>query len=398
MPLETSAAWLERVLGCRLPDPALLDEALTHRSFSSRNNERLEYLGDAVLSFLVAGMLYREFPDASEGELSRIRSSLVSGESLGAIALELGLGDHLHLGEGELKSGGFPPRLHPGRCAGSPGGRHLPRGRPRRGGPEAVERLLRPTAGCAAAAADLKDPKTRLQEFLQGDGLACRAMRCWKSAASPTTSASGSAAARRSRASGGEATGTSRRRAEQDAAEQLLALAATGETAVTAAHRCGSVALVGRPNVGKSTLLNALVGQKVSIVSAKPQTTRHRIAGVVTRPGFQVTFLDTPGLHARASRRLNQAMNRAALGSLAEADLLLFVVDATRWTGEDDNALERLRESGRPALLVVNKVDRVRPREKLLPLLESLAAKHPNSSRSCRCPRCGPTTSSGCSP
>jgi GTP-binding protein Era len=145
---------------------------------------------------------------------------------------------------------------------------------------------------------------------------------------------------------------------------------------VTAAHRCGSVALVGRPNVGKSTLLNALVGQKVSIVSPKPQTTRHRIAGVVTRPGFQVTFLDTPGLHQRASRRLNQAMNRAALGSLAEADLLLFVVDATRWTGEDDSALERLRESGRPALLVVNKVDRVRPREKLLPLLQSLAAKH----------------------
>ena len=107
MPLETSAAWLERVLGCRLPDPALLDEALTHRSFSSRNNERLEYLGDAVLSCLVAGMLYHEFPDASEGELSRFRSSLVSGESLGAAALELGLGDQLRLGEGELKSGGF---------------------------------------------------------------------------------------------------------------------------------------------------------------------------------------------------------------------------------------------------------------------------------------------------
>jgi GTP-binding protein Era len=145
---------------------------------------------------------------------------------------------------------------------------------------------------------------------------------------------------------------------------------------VTTGHRSGSVALVGRPNVGKSTLLNALVGQKVSIVTPKPQTTRHRIAGVVTRPGFQVTFLDTPGLHGRASRRLNQAMKRAALGTLAEADLLLFVVDASRWTGEDEAVLERLKQAGRPALLVVNKVDRVRPREKLLPLLQSLSGKH----------------------
>lgn len=144
-----------------------------------------------------------------------------------------------------------------------------------------------------------------------------------------------------------------------------------------AAHRCGAVALVGRPNVGKSTLLNALVGQKISIVTPKPQTTRHRIAGVLTRPGYQVTFLDTPGLHRGSSRRLNQAMNRAALGALAEADLLLFVVDATRWTGEDDAALERVRASGRPVLLVVNKVDRVRPRERLLPLLEGLSGKHP---------------------
>ena len=142
------------------------------------------------------------------------------------------------------------------------------------------------------------------------------------------------------------------------------------------AHRSGSVALVGRPNVGKSTLLNALVGQKVSIVSPKPQTTRHRIAGVVTRPGFQVTFLDTPGLHGGVARRLNQAMNRAALGTLAEADLLVLVVDATRWTEEDETALSRLKSAGRPAMLVVNKVDRVRPREKLLPLLQTLAGKH----------------------
>lgn len=143
-----------------------------------------------------------------------------------------------------------------------------------------------------------------------------------------------------------------------------------------AAHRAGFVALVGRPNVGKSTLMNALVGQKVSITSPKPQTTRHRIAGILTGTGYQAVFLDTPGLHTRQGRGLNRAMNRAALGSLADADLLLFVVDATRWTGEDEAALERVRQAGKKAVLVINKCDRVKPRERLLPLIERLSARH----------------------
>ena len=141
-------------------------------------------------------------------------------------------------------------------------------------------------------------------------------------------------------------------------------------------HRAGLVALVGRPNVGKSTLLNALVGQKVSITSPKPQTTRHRIAGILTGAGYQAVFLDAPGLHTRQPRGLNRAMNRAALGSLADADLLLFVVDATRWTEEDEAALERVRQSGKKSVLVVNKSDQVRPREKLLPLIERLSRRH----------------------
>jgi GTP-binding protein Era len=143
-----------------------------------------------------------------------------------------------------------------------------------------------------------------------------------------------------------------------------------------AAHRSGFVALVGRPNVGKSTLLNALVGQKVSITSPKPQTTRHRIAGILTGPGYQAVFLDTPGLHRRQSRGLNRAMNRAALGSLAEADLLLFVVDATRWSDEDEAVLEHVRQAGKKSVLVLNKCDRVRPRERLLPLIARLSALH----------------------
>jgi GTP-binding protein Era len=143
-----------------------------------------------------------------------------------------------------------------------------------------------------------------------------------------------------------------------------------------AAYRCGYVALIGRPNVGKSTLLNALVGQKVSITSPKPQTTRHRIVGIMSGPGFQAVFLDTPGLHARMHRGLNRAMNRAALGSLAEADLLLVVLDATRFTREDEAVLERVRQAGKPAVLIVNKCDKVKPREKLLPTLDRLSAMH----------------------
>ncbi len=144
-----------------------------------------------------------------------------------------------------------------------------------------------------------------------------------------------------------------------------------------APFRSGFVALVGRPNVGKSTLLNALVGQKVSIVTPKPQTTRHRIAGILSRPGWQAVFLDTPGLNARKSTGLNRSMNRAALGSLAEADLLFMVVDATRWTGEDETVLARVRDAGTPTVLVLNKVDRVQPRQRLLPQIERLAALHP---------------------
>ena len=143
-----------------------------------------------------------------------------------------------------------------------------------------------------------------------------------------------------------------------------------------AGYRCGHVALIGRPNVGKSTLLNAMVGQKVSITSPKPQTTRHRIVGIMSGPGFQAVFLDTPGLHARMHRGLNRAMNRAALGSLAEADLLLVVLDATRFTQEDEAVLERVRQAGKPAVLIVNKCDKVKPRDKLLPILERLSAMH----------------------
>ena len=104
--MVAAAGWLQERLGCNVSDPALLGRALTHRSHGPDNNERLEYLGDAVLSFVVAEMLYRQFPSAAEGELSRYRASLVSGDALGAIAAGIGLGAQLRLGDGEMKSGG----------------------------------------------------------------------------------------------------------------------------------------------------------------------------------------------------------------------------------------------------------------------------------------------------
>jgi GTP-binding protein Era len=147
--------------------------------------------------------------------------------------------------------------------------------------------------------------------------------------------------------------------------------------APAADFRAGFAALVGRPNVGKSTLLNALVGEKVSIVTPRPQTTRHRITGLVNRPGLQVAFVDTPGLHAAARRALNRAMNRTAAAALHDADLVVFVVEALRWTDEDEAVMQRIRDSGRPALAVVSKADSARPRERLLPFIAQLAERHP---------------------
>jgi GTPase len=141
------------------------------------------------------------------------------------------------------------------------------------------------------------------------------------------------------------------------------------------AFRCGFVAVVGRPNVGKSTLVNALVGHKVSIVTSRPQTTRQRVIGVASGESSQLLFVDTPGMHRRERSTLNRLMNRSAQASLADADVVLMVVEAERWTGEDDDVLARARETGRPVILILNKVDRVRPRERLLPLLEEAAAR-----------------------
>ncbi|HEY2977047.1 MAG TPA: GTPase Era, partial [Burkholderiaceae bacterium] len=143
-----------------------------------------------------------------------------------------------------------------------------------------------------------------------------------------------------------------------------------------APQRCGLVAIVGRPNVGKSTLLNALVGQKVSITSRKAQTTRHRITGIRTVGAAQFVFVDTPGFQTRHSTALNRNLNRTVQGVLGDVDVVLFLVEAGRF-GLDDAKVLALMPPDKPVLLVANKLDTVHRRAELAPWLQSMQERHP---------------------
>ncbi|WP_406610858.1 GTPase Era [Agarivorans sp. JK6] len=139
--------------------------------------------------------------------------------------------------------------------------------------------------------------------------------------------------------------------------------------------RCGFVAIVGRPNVGKSTLLNALLGQKVSITSKKPQTTRHRILGIDTDDIYQTIFVDTPGLHIEEQRAINRLMNRAATSSLGDVSMVIFVVEGTKWNPDDELVLGKLRHLKVPVVLAINKVDNVQEKEELFPHMQMMQEK-----------------------
>lgn len=140
--------------------------------------------------------------------------------------------------------------------------------------------------------------------------------------------------------------------------------------------RCGFVALVGRPNVGKSTLLNALIKQKLSITSRKPQTTRHRILGIDTQKNTQIIYVDTPGLHTQQSKAINRLMNRAAASSIEEVDLVVFIVEPNRWTEDDELVFQHICKQQCPVILFINKVDRLENKQTLLPQLEKLSKRH----------------------
>ena len=138
----------------------------------------------------------------------------------------------------------------------------------------------------------------------------------------------------------------------------------------------GYIAIVGRPNVGKSTLLNALLGQKISITSPKPQTTRHNLLGIKTLETQQLIFVDTPGLQVSPQKALNRIMNKNALGIVQDVDVVVFVVEGMQWRDEDEWVLQRLKNNKIPVILVVNKVDKISPRERLLPFLQKMTEKY----------------------
>ena len=139
--------------------------------------------------------------------------------------------------------------------------------------------------------------------------------------------------------------------------------------------RCGYVAIVGRPNVGKSTLMNHLLGQKISITSRKPQTTRHRVLGIKTEADIQAIYVDTPGIHRDEPKAINRIMNRAATSSVRDVDVVVMVVDALKWNEADEHVLRKLKSTRCPVILAINKVDELEDKGALLPHIEELAAK-----------------------
>lgn len=141
------------------------------------------------------------------------------------------------------------------------------------------------------------------------------------------------------------------------------------------AQHCGFVAIVGRPNVGKSTLLNQLLGQKVSITSRKAQTTRHRIMGIETEGDYQVIYIDTPGLHVEEKRAINRLMNRSASSSINDVELILFVVEGTHWTEDDQMVLNKLKQVKTPVILIINKIDNVKDKTQFLPFIQMIQSQ-----------------------
>lgn len=139
--------------------------------------------------------------------------------------------------------------------------------------------------------------------------------------------------------------------------------------------KCGYVAVVGRPNVGKSTLINHILGQKLNITSRKPQTTRHTLLGIKTDENCQTIYVDTPGIHKSQKKALNRMMNRSAESVISDVDVIVFVVDKFKWTDEDQFVVEKLQKATCPVILVINKVDQLEDKEKLLPYIQEIANK-----------------------
>ena len=140
--------------------------------------------------------------------------------------------------------------------------------------------------------------------------------------------------------------------------------------------KCGFVSIVGRPNVGKSTLVNSILRNDISIVTRKPQTTRNRILGIYTMPEYQTIFVDTPGIHVNEKKAINRVMNKTAINAMMDTNLNLFVCDSSYWSEEDEIVLNQLKNARSPSILLLNKIDLIHPKDKLLELISILSNKH----------------------
>ena len=140
--------------------------------------------------------------------------------------------------------------------------------------------------------------------------------------------------------------------------------------------KCGFVSIVGRPNVGKSTLVNSILRNNISIVTRKPQTTRNRILGIYTMPEYQAIFIDTPGIHINEKKAINRVMNKTAINAIMDTNLNLFVCDSSYWSEEDEVVLNQLKNARSPSILLLNKIDLIHPKDRLLELISTLSNKH----------------------
>ena len=322
---------MESRLGYSFRDPGLASLAFTHLSAQSsggqgraQSYQRLEFLGDRVLGVVIASRLYQAFPQASEGELSMRFAKLVRRETCAEIAAEWDVGPHVALGLGEAEGGGRKKAaILSDVCESLIGAVFVD------GGFEAAEALI---LAPGATASPPTRARARRQDRGAGMGPVARACRAplrggraqRPGARAPFRDARG---ARRLRAGSGRGELETGRRTGRRAGLSRPLGRDVSET------RCGFVALIGAPNAGKSTLINALVGEKVSIVTRKAQTTRSTVRGVLTKGEAQIVFVDTPGLFA-PKRRLDRAMVASAWGAAADADVLALMIDARKEAGQ----------------------------------------------------------------
>ncbi len=341
--IELSA--LEGRIGHAFHDRSLLARALTHLSAPAaggadrtQSYQRLEFLGDRVLGVVIADMLYQGFPQASEGELSMRLAKLVRRETCAAVAAEWDVGPHVAMGQGEARAGGRKKEaILADICEAIIGAAYLDAGFA--AAHEVVARSWRPRMDAdVVARARRQDRGAGMGPGARPVGAALRRIGAQRSGPRAAFRHAGGARGLRAGKRRSELQarrGTGRRTGVPRASERRVS-----ET------RCGFVALVGAPNAGKSTLLNSLIGAKVSIVSRKAQTTRATVRGILVDGAAQMIFVDTPGLFA-PKRRLDRAMVAAAWGAAGDADALALLIDARQEIAAAEQARERPRSARR---------------------------------------------------